>query len=154
MLARGILFLQWNALGKASRVAALEKNFENFGLARNSPATKELCLVIGRAEQLPFADEAFELIIALFSVPRLCRTEENVSRTIDEMCRATKPGGEIWLAPLEHPYRPNLNEWIRVKLASISGNRSYLLLEGSIDKEITGIPGSLGEFKYCRIKKL
>jgi len=134
-------------------VISLEKNFESFGLARNSTQTTELSLVIGRAEQLPFADETFELVIALFSLPILCRTEENVSRTIDELCRVAKPDGEIWLAPLERPDRPELNEWIRVRLTALGNNRNYLLREGSMRKEIAGIPGKSREFAYCRIKK-
>jgi len=148
------LFAMECAEQNIARVVALEKNFESFGLARNSLAAKEFCLAIGCAEQLPFTDEMFELVITLFSVPILCQIEKNVSHTINEMCRVAKPGGEIWLAPLERPDLPELNEWIKVKLTALGNNRNYLLREGNMSKEIAGIPGSLREFKYCVIKKL
>lgn len=60
--------------------------------------------VAALAENLPFSDEAFDLVISVASIPNVYLGEnseaikERVARGLNEMVRVTKSGGEVRLA--------------------------------------------------------
>lgn len=66
--------------------------------------------VVANAEQIPFKDESFDLLISNASVPHMYYEyqsdedpkimEEKIRNTLSEMVRLTKPGGEIRLNPI------------------------------------------------------
>lgn len=55
---------------------------------------KQLPAVAGLAESLPFADESFDLIIANCSVPYYQQNNDLKAKSIFEMIRVQRPGGE------------------------------------------------------------
>lgn len=55
--------------------------------------------VVARAQQIPFKDETFDLITALFSVSRYVESEDEELLIIKEMTRVLKPNGLILIEP-------------------------------------------------------
>lgn len=53
----------------------------------------------GVAENLPFADETFDYVLAYSSVPKFSISIERAEDAMDEMVRVLKPGGEIRIFP-------------------------------------------------------
>jgi ubiquinone/menaquinone biosynthesis C-methylase UbiE len=53
--------------------------------------------VVGTADELPFKDESFDLIISACAVPNVTEVDQ-VEKTLLEAIRVVKPGGEIRLA--------------------------------------------------------
>ncbi|MBI2120881.1 MAG: class I SAM-dependent methyltransferase [Parcubacteria group bacterium] len=95
-----------------SRVISLDPNYnletlseENRDLMRN--AVKEinkegLDAVAGLSESLPFKNESFDLIISNHAVPwHIAEDAEKVTKSIKEIIRTLKPGGEVKLHPVE-----------------------------------------------------
>ncbi|MEK7134714.1 MAG: class I SAM-dependent methyltransferase [Patescibacteria group bacterium] len=94
------------------RVVSLDPNYnlktlteENGDLMKD--AIKEikeqkLEAVAGLSESLPFKDEAFDLVISNHAVPwHIAEDTEKVVRSIVEIIRVLKPGGEARLHPVE-----------------------------------------------------
>jgi len=53
--------------------------------------------VIGTADELPFEDESFDLVISTCAVPNVIEPEQ-IEKTLLEAIRVIKPGGEVRLA--------------------------------------------------------
>lgn len=56
--------------------------------------------VIARAEQMPFADESFDVILASYSVPFYTDSADDYEAIINEALRVLKVGGTASLAPM------------------------------------------------------
>lgn len=56
--------------------------------------------VIGLAEQLPFKEESFDYVLALFSVPFHSPDEIHLEQALREVVRVLKPNGEARLGPV------------------------------------------------------
>jgi demethylmenaquinone methyltransferase/2-methoxy-6-polyprenyl-1,4-benzoquinol methylase len=69
---------------------------------RSSKLTQRVSLVLGRGEQLPFADATFDALTFTY----LLRYVENPEATLAELARVVKPGGPI--ASLEFGVPPAL----------------------------------------------
>jgi len=87
--------------GAGQTLAAAYPHFETFGLdidfdamafGRDRIASK-VRFTAGRAEQLPFADAEFDLVIS-----RVSLAYTNLPKSVGEISRVLKPGGKLWLA--------------------------------------------------------
>lgn len=80
------------------RLSALELDPEFLSLAagRRQEAAARIDLMLGRAEDLPFADASFEFVISALV---LCSVQ-SVERVLAEIARVLQPGGELRL--IEH----------------------------------------------------
>lgn len=56
--------------------------------------------VTGQAEYLPYRDESFDTVIALFSIPFYSPDEAHLEQVLKEIVRVLKNGGEARLGPL------------------------------------------------------
>ena len=85
--------------GLSTTIVSLDKNRANPDVAES---------VMGRAEELPFKDASFDLVISNCSVPNLLAGETEadthaaVSKSIREMLRVARPGGEVRLGSVIH----------------------------------------------------
>jgi ubiquinone/menaquinone biosynthesis C-methylase UbiE len=61
--------------------------------------------VVGRAEQLPFADNSFDLIVSDGAIPNVVFSVEGIVQSLLEMWRVIKPGHEIRLARVLNGYK-------------------------------------------------
>jgi len=68
----------------------LDIDFEALRLGRSF--TCEVAFVCGRAEQLPFASESFDLVISRVSLPYT-----HLRASLSEINRVLRPKGRIWL---------------------------------------------------------
>ena len=96
----------------SSRVVSLDPNYnletlteENRDLMRDAVkeiSEQKLQAVAGLSESLPFKDEVFDLIISNHAVPwHISGDTKKVIKSIEEIVRVLKPGGEARLHPVE-----------------------------------------------------
>ncbi len=94
-----------------SRVISLDPNYnletlseENADLIKDSLQelkSEQLPAVTGLSQELPFKDESVDLIVSNHAVPwHISDNSEKISKSIEEMVRVLKPGGEIRLNPI------------------------------------------------------
>lgn len=95
-----------------SRVVSVDPNYnlatlsvENANLmneAVKNITEQKLDAVAGLAENLPFKNETFDLVISNHAVPwHFAENTEKISKSIKEIMRVLKPGGEARLYPVE-----------------------------------------------------
>lgn len=56
--------------------------------------------VAGQAEEMPFADESFDLVVNNFSLPMWSESPQAMRQAFAEELRVLRPGGELRLAPV------------------------------------------------------
>ena len=94
-----------------------------FGSRLSSQPVHFIC---ARGEQLPFADRAFDVVIARVSLPYM-----DIPRVLWEIARIVKPGGHVWFAL--HPFhlvRDALRRAVREKDPRGVLFQTYTLLNG------------------------
>ncbi|OGY64743.1 MAG: hypothetical protein A3I24_02425 [Candidatus Harrisonbacteria bacterium RIFCSPLOWO2_02_FULL_41_13b] len=95
-----------------SRVISLDPNYnleklseENANLIKKAVRelkSEQLPMVAGLSQELPFKDESIDLVISNHAVPwHILDSADKVSKSIKEMIRVLKPGGEIRLHPVD-----------------------------------------------------
>jgi ubiquinone/menaquinone biosynthesis C-methylase UbiE len=96
----------------SSRVVSLDPNYnlrtlteENGDLIRDALkeiGEQELPAVAGLSESLPFKDASFDLIISNHAIPwHIAEDTEKVLKSITEITRVLRPGGEARLHPVD-----------------------------------------------------
>lgn len=109
-------------VGETGRVVALDPArtlLDHLEAKRKAAGITNVEVVQGRAEQLPFPDDTFDVTIAVVSLHFT-----DVERAVAEMARVTKPGGLVtaWCPPPETDVRriPMVALWFRplVELAN------------------------------------
>jgi ubiquinone/menaquinone biosynthesis C-methylase UbiE len=88
--------------------AAVSKLASLFRDARNVE------FVVGSAEELPYPDDEFDVVV-INSVLHILSSAENVDRSLGELVRVCRPGGFIFVG--EMPFRSELDRGILVHLA-------------------------------------
>ena len=88
-------------------------------------------VVLGRAEKLPFPDEAFDNAICLFGTLNMC----DYRKAVSEMARVLKPGGtavvsvaSVWDRGYGMMKRFSIKHPARDKTITIDGNKTKLML--------------------------
>ncbi len=85
-------------------------------------------LACAEAEKLPFKDKCFDLVFSRLALPYM-----EINKTLEEISRVLKPGGDVWLA-----LRPASRVFFWAKQYARSGNLkrvlycSYVLLNGAL----------------------
>ncbi|MBI1974851.1 MAG: class I SAM-dependent methyltransferase [Parcubacteria group bacterium] len=67
--------------------------------------------VHGFGEALPFRNDTFDLIVAMYSVPYYTETPQQARVIFWEIWRTLKPGGEARIFPLVEAREENAREW-------------------------------------------
>lgn len=92
--------------------------------------------VAAKADELPFRNESFDKVLALFSVPYYSpKTKEEFRKVFDEALRVLKPGGEATFNPLTERDFKNKKHDVSAVLDEIRG-KADLLFE--VDKADNG----------------
>jgi ubiquinone/menaquinone biosynthesis C-methylase UbiE len=88
------------ALGENRTAVGLDVDHEALTLGRT--LTDGVQFVGGGAETLPFADQAFDLVISRVTLPYT-----DIPRAVSEMARVLRPGGRCWLVlhPMSFAWR-------------------------------------------------
>ena len=105
---------RWYAPG--TEVTALEPDAGMAARARRraAQAVAGVSVIEGRAEELPFADEHFDVVLTAFT---LCTVGEP-ERALAEVHRVLKPGGELLLIEHVHlPWQPG--RWLQSQAAPL-----------------------------------
>jgi ubiquinone/menaquinone biosynthesis C-methylase UbiE len=89
--------------------------------------------VAGRAQELPYKTDSFDIILARWSVPALLRDDQEKLSAFVEMIRVLKDGGKIFIYP------------INVYLDDELKHRSFDIDMGKDDSIMMGIRKSMGE---------
>lgn len=118
--AGGAGFAKWaKEQGIADKIYSLEP--------REEVLTKRDKSIAALAENIPFRDESFDLVISVFAIPNIYLDEgsadeikEKVKNSFNEMVRVLKPGGEIRLASVlmgeKHESRRILSQSVNEEL--------------------------------------
>ncbi len=104
----------------------------------------------GVAENLPFANESFDFVLAYSSVPKYSSTKEQAEAAIDEMVRITKPNGEARIFPFL--IEPNLYSGIKQDKGYISERSAYARFDETTND--TDIDDLLNKDEKTIIQKL
>lgn len=96
------------AMLKLGKLGDLHVNFDRYKYSESVD-------VVGRAENLPFADDSMDLVIAHCSVPVITATSGNyqeIPGILREMMRVVRPGGKIRAYPVAYfnPAYPDLRK--------------------------------------------
>jgi SAM-dependent methyltransferase len=70
------------------------------GLSKNKNYFKERQAVAGEAQHLPFLDNSFDMIFAVYSVPFYLHYDSEKKLGLEEIIRTCKPEGQIYITPL------------------------------------------------------
>jgi demethylmenaquinone methyltransferase/2-methoxy-6-polyprenyl-1,4-benzoquinol methylase len=104
---------------KGCAVVGIDQSAEMLEVARRrvqlAAATKQIRLVEGRAEQLPFEDATFDALTFTY----LLRYVDDPGATLRELARVVRPGGTIAMLEFGLPtgiYRPLWELWVGVGL--------------------------------------
>ena len=104
---------------KGCAAVGIDQSAEMLEVARRrvqlAAATKQIRLVEGRAEQLPFADATFDALTFTY----LLRYVDDPGATLRELARVVRPGGTIAMLEFGLPtgiYRPLWELWVGVGL--------------------------------------
>jgi ubiquinone/menaquinone biosynthesis C-methylase UbiE len=127
--------------GAGQTLAAAYPDLETFGLDIDFDAmafgrdriASNVRFTAGRAEQLPFADAQFDLVIA-----RVSLAYTNLPKSVQEIGRVLKPGGKLWA--VLHPFAVPL---VSVRTSNWRGKIffAYILLN-SLALHVLGRAGS------------
>lgn len=79
---------------------------------------KNVEFVVGSAEEIPYPDDEFDVVV-IDSVLHCLPAKENVDRSLAELVRVCKPGGLVFVGEL--PFRSELERGILVHLAQAAG---------------------------------
>ena len=94
-----------------------------FGKQRLAP---DLLFVCARGEQLPFADDSFDVVISRVALPSM-----HIPRVLQEIVRILKPGGHVWFTL--HPFpmlRDRLLESLSLRKVKRFIFMMYVLMNG------------------------
>jgi demethylmenaquinone methyltransferase / 2-methoxy-6-polyprenyl-1,4-benzoquinol methylase len=121
-----------------ARVTGVDPSGAMLDIAREKAARRgvDLALEVGIAEELPFADGAFDGVSIAFGL----RNVPERARALAEMARVTRPGGRVVVLELGEPRGRLLGPIARFHIhrvvprlgALLSGAREYRYLERSI----------------------
>ncbi len=96
--------------------------------AEEAGLAEQLSVGIGDITSLAFADESFDLVLAIGVIPWIGQGAGPAQRAIQEMQRVTRPGGYMlftadnrwrfanWFDPLLSPLLADLKSWLKVRL--------------------------------------
>lgn len=110
------------------------------GKVERAGLSDRITLVTARAEELPFADGAFDTVTAAFGV----RNFADVGRGLAEMSRVLKPDGRVFILEFSTPRSKIFGTLYRFYF-----NRVLPLIGGLVSKDLsayTYLPGSVAEF--------
>jgi len=79
---------------KGAKVFSLEQNLEFVKQGNEDFSTEGANYVEAKAEQTPFKNESFDLLISHGAPPSISATKEEIKKVIDEGNRVLKKGGE------------------------------------------------------------
>jgi ubiquinone/menaquinone biosynthesis C-methylase UbiE len=113
----------------------VDVDHEALGMGRS--VCPKIHFVMAQGEELPFANESFDLVICRVALPYM-----HVSRALSQMARVLRKGGDVWLTL--HPFRMTARELaanvvrLNVKAAIY---RSWVLING-VALHVVGRQGS------------
>jgi SAM-dependent methyltransferase len=81
------------ACGLPSTVHAWGVDVDDSALALGRMLTSDVHFVCAPGEQLPFADESFDVVVSRVALPYM-----HLPRALEEISRVLKPGGHFWTA--------------------------------------------------------
>ena len=110
------------AAGADTERRAVGLDIDPEALALGRTLTKHVEFVAGRAEQLPFASESFDLVISRVALPYA-----HIPRALGEMARVLKAGGRCWLVL----HAPSF-AWGELLAAARRGRLRALLYQGYV----------------------
>ncbi len=84
-------------------LCGIDLDFEALVLGKE--LAPRICFVQGKGEQLPFADECFDMVISRVALPLM-----HIPSALAEVSRVMRPGGRIWA--VVHPLRMVLKQLI------------------------------------------
>lgn len=130
-----------------AEITGVDLSAEMLHVGRGKVARKlkgrELKMIEGDAEALPFGDEAFDAVTAVFGV----RNFGNLRKGIEEMHRVLNPGGGIYIMEFSMP--PKRNLWGMLYRFYFRNVLPWIGRIVSGDKRAyTYLPESVGEFPY------
>lgn len=103
-----------------NRVVGIDLSAEMLGVARQRVERHGLSNVDGllemNAEQLAFADDSFDVVVAMF----VMTVVPEVGRAMQELRRVCKPGGEIYIVNHFAASEPGLRRGVERRLARFS----------------------------------
>src|SRR5437867_3756617 len=109
---------------KGCAVVGIDQSVEMLEAARRrvqlAAATRQIRLVEGRAEQLPFEEATFDALTFTY----LLRYVDDPAATMRELARVVRPGGTIAMLEFAVPtgiYRPLWELWVRAGLPVAGG---------------------------------
>jgi len=100
------------AAGVVREVTAYDLSEKMLDVVRQAARDRQLSninTVHGAAEQLPFADGAFDVVISRYSAHHW----HDVALALREVKRVLKPGGKFILMDIASPGRPVLDTWLQ-----------------------------------------
>src|SRR5262245_61298229 len=118
----------------AARVTALDIFSGNYGINGNTPerlranaavagVADRLDVIAGDMRAMPFADGSFDAAVSAFAIDHLNR--EGVTRSLAEIARVLRPGGEFLLMTL------HVDAWVRVAFPLPPGHGYFSQSPGS-----------------------
>ncbi|MBI3442415.1 MAG: class I SAM-dependent methyltransferase [Candidatus Sungbacteria bacterium] len=106
-------------------VISMEKDLNFWKMVEFDVPSRDVPLVQGDAEHLPFADASFDLIISRAAPPTISQSKEEVVKVISEARRVLKEGGEFRFGPgnllafiFDDPERPLFTDQERESLTT------------------------------------
>jgi len=85
--------------------------------------------VAARAQEMPFAEESFDYVLASWSVPYYSLDEKDGNLSVEEMIRVLKPGGKLGLYPFAREKTENLDEIIEKYHCTVVKDDAVLIIE-------------------------
>ena len=98
-------------------VLAIGIDLDHSALAYGKRLSPEIRFVQGRGEALPFAGNAFDLVICRVALPYM-----HIARALSEISRVTDVGGDVWL--VLHPFSMTAKE--------LGTNRTHFQVKASL----------------------
>lgn len=92
--------------GKAQRVTGLDLSTEMMRIgeekAKSEDLEEKIAFIYGNAQEMPFADEAFDAVTCAFG----CRNFSDLDAGLREMYRVLKQGGQLTILEFSYPSNP------------------------------------------------
>jgi ubiquinone/menaquinone biosynthesis C-methylase UbiE len=110
-------------------------------------------MAVAKAENLPFRDDVFDLVVAHFSVPMLCTTKREIVAALEEMCRVAKRGGVIRIVPVRMGRNKECDQWAESELSSIRKDARYRVREQAVQVKSVAFAGRVVKHHLWVIEK-
>ena len=127
-LAAGTGDIAWEVEKRGAHVVALDITFRMMELARRKSGGRRVHLLVGDMGSLPFPDGSFDLVTTGYGL----RNVPDLVRTIDELFRVLRPGGQVLSLDFNRPGTP-LVRVAYLGYLTVVGSALGLLLHGDAD---------------------